>query len=172
MKNPPVCSYVFTDPCLKAGAFMFIGTGIGTLVTLSANNPDKFMEIVKYPLSDDIDFSIAATVGIAILGMIILYNLINYAKDKCQKEEPVENYTYNRMYSAPVAILPPQPPPIVKENNIVNSELNVENIQDDTPFVLLEKNGHSPSSSDSDNPDPLPNEVRVPEEGETGFTLR
>lgn len=172
MKNPSVCRYVFTDPCLKAGAFMFLGTGIGTLITLSANNPDKFMEIVKHPLSDEIDFSIAATVGIAILGMIVLYSLINYIKDKFHKEEPIENFTYGRMYSAPVAIVPPKEPLLVKENNIVNSDLNIEHAQDDANFVLLEKNGHSPSSSDSDTIDPLPTEVRIPEEGEIAFVLR
>lgn len=183
MKNPSVCSYVFTDPCLKAGAFMFIGIGIGTLVALSANNPDKFMEIVKYPLSEDIQFSMAATVGIAILGMIVLYNLINYAKYKCRKEEPIETLTYGRMYSAPVAT-PSATPYInyqmINERNAIKADSpplvttspasSLENPQEDAPFVLIKK-GSSPDSSDSDIPDPLQDEVRIPEDNYQGMSL-
>lgn len=187
LQKPSACNYIFTNPCMERSLFVAIGMSIGTLITLSADHPDKFMEIMNYPTNVDLDFPLSASIGILIFAVLVIAAFASLIK-RCQKQEEVKgkeflNYIdYSNGSSAP-ALLPPnllnqdQPllqTPLLERFSRTSSEENKRKLSIISTPSSQRKNS-SPDSNDSTSTheEPLLYEHRVPEEeGQDSKTLK
>lgn len=87
----PCYKYIFTNECMHNTSIFLVGCTVATLITLSINNREEFLRIMKIPISDSLKFPLIPTVGLIIFGSIIVSGFICYIKQcKNNKEKTYE----------------------------------------------------------------------------------